>query len=141
MSYSQWVQEHAIKHKKIVAKLVAQNFTKEQIVDYFDFENMKKTEIDFCPLYAQNKKCHDMESLNCYLCSCPNFRFSDAGLKKIDDATQYSFCSINSQDGAQGIYGDAIHQDCSKCSVPHHRSYVLKHFNLDWNKIMKDCIL
>ena len=141
MSYSQWVQEHAIKHKKIVAKLVAQNFTKEQIVDYFDFENMKKTEIDFCPLYAQNKKCHDMESLNCYLCSCPNFRFSDAGLKKIDDATQYSFCSIDSKDGKQGVYGDAIHQDCSKCSVPHHRSYVLKHFNLDWSKIMKDCIL
>jgi len=141
MSYTQWLQEHAIKHKKIVAKLIAQEFSKEQIVDYFDFENMKKEERDFCPLYAQNKKCHDIASLNCYLCSCPNFRFSDAGLKKIDDATQYSFCSIDSKDGAQGVYGDAIHQDCSQCSVPHHKAYVLKHFNLDWSKIMKDCIL
>ncbi len=134
MGYTSWVQEHAIAHKKIIRKLVAQNYTKEEIIDYFDFENMKEKEPDFCPLYAQNKKCHDMESLNCYLCSCPNFRFNDKGIQKIDEKIQYSFCDIASKDGKQGVYGNKIHQDCSGCGVPHHRAYIEKHFDLDWAK-------
>ncbi len=141
MGYTQWVQNHAEKHKKIVDKLLAQNYTKEQIIDYFDFENMKIEEKDFCPLYAKNKKCHDMESLNCYLCSCPNFRYSDTGIQKIEKKTQYSFCNIDSKDGKQGVYGDKIHQDCSKCSVPHHREYVKKHFDYNWSNIMHKCAL
>ena len=141
MGYTQWVQNHAEKHKKIVDKLLAQNYTKEQIIDYFDFENMKIEEKDFCPLYAKNKKCHDMDSLNCYLCSCPNFRYSDTGIQKIEEKTQYSFCNIDSKDGKQGVYGDKIHQDCSKCSVPHHREYVKKHFDYNWSNIMHKCAL
>lgn len=139
MAYISWLQKHANKHKKIIDKLIAQNYTKEQIIDYFDFENMKEKEVDFCPLYAKNKKCHDMEHLNCYLCSCPNFRFNDEGIKKVDDKTQFSRCNINSKDGRQGVYGEKIHQDCSGCGVPHHRAYVEKHFDLDWAKIMKVC--
>ena len=141
MSYSTWFNEHAHKHKKIVDKLVALGYTKEQIIDYFDFENMVKNENAFCPLYKENKKCHEMESLNCYLCACPNFRFDDKGIKKVNENTQYSFCDIDSKDGSQSIYGDKIHQDCSKCGVPHHKSYVEKNFDLDWEKIMKKCSL
>ena len=139
MSYETWVKEHAKKHKKIIDKLLKQGLDKEQIIDYFDFENMKEKERDFCPLYAQNKKCHNMKELNCYLCSCPNFRFNDEGLKKMDGKTLFSTCSIESKEGKQGIYGEAIHQDCSGCTVPHHRAYVEKHFDLDWSKIMQDC--
>ncbi|MDQ7066651.1 MAG: hypothetical protein Q9M40_00825 [Sulfurimonas sp.] len=141
MSYTSWFKEHAAKHKIIVTKLMAKNYTKEQIIDYFDFENMLSAEPEFCPLYKESKKCHDMESLNCYLCACPNFRFDDAGIQKIDKNTQYSVCSIESKDGSQGLYGDAIHQDCSKCGVPHHRTYVEKHFDLEWTKAMKNCPL
>ena len=141
MSYISWVEAHAAKHKVIIEKLIAKEFTKEQIIDYFDFENMKEKEVDFCPLYAENRKCHNMESLNCYLCSCPNFRFKDEGVEKIEDKTKYSFCDIDSKDGRAGVYGDAIHQDCSGCSVPHHKTYVEKNFDLDWAKIMKKCIL
>ena len=141
MAYSDWFDKHSQKHKKIVEKLIEKAYSKEQIIDYFDFENMKKEEIDFCPLYAKDKKCHDMESLNCYLCACPNFRFKDEGIKKIESATQFSFCAINSKDGRQGLYGEKIHQDCSKCSVPHHREYVSKHFDLDWKKMMQKCSL
>ncbi|MBC8236684.1 MAG: hypothetical protein H8E76_00485, partial [Helicobacteraceae bacterium] len=112
-----------------------------QIIEYFDFENMVKQEKDFCLLYADNKKCHDMESLNCYLCACPNFRFDDKGIKKVGENTQYSFCDIESKDGSQGIYGEVIHQDCSKCGVPHHKNYVEKHFDLDWKVAMKKCAL
>ncbi len=139
MGYSNWVSKHATKHKQIVQKLLAQNYTKEMIIEYFDFENMKAKESDFCPLYAKNKKCHEIESLNCYLCSCPNFRFNDDGIKNIEAKTQYSFCAIDSKDGKQGIYGEKIHQDCSRCSVPHHKEYVEKHFDLDWMKTMKQC--
>lgn len=141
MSYTSWFNEHAAKHKIIVNKLVAKNYTKEQIIDYFDFDNMVKVEADFCPLYKDNKKCHDMQSLNCYLCACPNFRFDDKGIKKVENKTQYSFCNIESKDGSQGVYGDKIHQDCSKCAVPHHRSYVEKNFDLDWYKAMARCSL
>jgi hypothetical protein len=139
LGYNEWIQKHAKKHKNIVTKLVKKGFNTEEIISYFDFENMKKEEFDFCPLYAKNKKCHDMESLNCYLCACPNFRFNEAGIQKIDEKTQYSTCNIDSKDGKQGIYGEKIHQDCSGCFVPHHRAYVEKHFDLDWTKIMKAC--
>ncbi len=139
MSYTSWFEEHAQKHKNIVDKLLAKAYTKEQIIEYFDFENMVNAEKDFCPLYKDHKKCHDMESLNCYLCACPNFRFSDEGIKKVEKNTQYSFCDIESKDGSQGVYGDKIHQDCSKCSVPHHRSYVEKNFDLNWKKVMRNC--
>ncbi len=141
MSYKSWFSEHADKHKLIVEKLLDKNYTKEQIIDYFDFESMVKNENDFCPLYIDNKKCHDMESLNCYLCACPNFRFDDAGIQKVEQNTQYSFCNIESKDGEQGLYGDKIHQNCSGCGVPHHRSYVEKHFDFDWKKVMKACSL
>lgn len=141
MSYSQWFEEHASSHKKIVDKLVAQGKNKEQIIEYFEFENMVKNEKDFCPLYAEHRKCHDIEYLNCYLCACPNFRFKDEGIEQVGKKTKYSFCSIDSKDGSAGIYGDAIHQDCSKCSVPHVENYVAQKFELDWKKIMKDCSL
>lgn len=141
MSYTNWFDEHADKHKIIVKKLLDKDYRKKQIIDYFDFDNMLKNEPDFCPLYVDNKKCHDMASLNCYLCACPNFRFDDSGIKKIEENTQYSVCNIESKDGKQGVYGDKIHQDCSKCGVPHHRTYVEKHFDLDWKKVMQKCSL
>ncbi len=141
MGYKSWFENHAKKHKDIVDKLLAEGFTKEQIIDYFDFDNMVKEENDFCPLYKENRKCHEMESLNCYLCACPNFRFNDEGIKKVEEKTQFSFCDIDSKDGQQGIYGDKIHQNCSECSVPHHKLYVEKNFDLEWKKIMQKCNL
>lgn len=139
MTYISWFEDHAAKHKKLVDKLLKQNLTQEEIIEYFDFENMVKNEKEFCPLYANHKKCHEMEKLNCYLCACPNFRFTDEGIESVDDKTKYSFCSIDSKDGKIGVYGDAIHQDCSGCGVPHHKSYVEKHFDFDWSKIMQEC--
>ncbi|MFA6196815.1 MAG: hypothetical protein WC656_09240 [Sulfurimonas sp.] len=138
MSYKSWFDSHAQKHKKIVDKLLACENTKEEIIKYFEFENMLKEEPDFCPLYRENKKCHEIEYLNCYLCACPNFRFSDEGVEKVEEKTKYSFCAIHSKEGKAGVYGDAIHQDCSNCTVPHAKSYVEKYFDLDWKKIMKD---
>lgn len=141
MSYTEWFEAHAKKHEKIVQKLLRQNKTQDEIIEYFCFENMVQYENDFCPLYQENKKCHDIEQLNCYLCACPHFRFNDAGIEKQKDATKYSFCAIDSKNGAQGIYGDAIHQDCSRCSVPHHEEYIRKHFSYKWREIMQQCMV
>ena len=139
MSYSSWFDTHAKKHTTIVEKLLKKGYDKEGIIEYFEFENMVKNEFDFCPLYAKNQKCHEMDSLNCYLCACPNFRFNDDGIEQVKEKTKYSFCAIDSKDGQAGVYGEKIHQDCSKCQVPHTLEYVRKHFGYEWSNIMKKC--
>jgi len=129
LSYQSWFENHGQKHKKIVNKL--QHLSNEDIIKYFRFENMVKNEKDFCPLYKDNKKCHDLENLNCYFCGCPNFRLNEIK----------SFCDINSKDGGTIKSKDGfIHQDCSKCTVPHHEKYIVKHFDLDWEKVMSKVI-
>ena len=136
MSYTKWFENHAKRHKKIVDQL--SHLSDEEVVEYFDFDNMKIKHTDFCPLYAKNKKCHDIENLNCYLCACPNFRFNDNGFKKVENRTLFSKCNINSKDGDQFKTDNAIHQNCSGCLVPHHESYIQKNFSRNWFEIMKN---
>lgn len=126
MSYESWHQEHAKKHAFVMKKL--QHLSDDEVIEYFDFENMVKNEPDFCILYKENQKCHDLKELNCYFCACPNFRVGESK----------SFCSINSKDGGSMEHNGYIHQDCSKCTVPHHKSYVKTHFNRDWSKVLCD---
>jgi len=95
MSYKKWFFNHASKHKKIVDSL--KHLSDDEVIEYFDYDNMKKNHPDFCPLYAKDKKCHDMKHLNCYLCACPYFRFDDDGLYKEDDKVRYSICSIDAK--------------------------------------------
>lgn len=140
MSYLKWFSEHAQKHKKIVQKLLDQGYDKESILEYFDFENMCEKEPDFCLLYKEHKKCHEIEPLNCYLCACPHFRFNDEGMREHRGATQYSCCDIQSKHGGLVQYGDAIHQNCTNCLIPHHLKYISKHFDIDWEMIMCDCM-
>ena len=137
MSYKEWFDNHAKKHKKIVDKLLACNMDEDEIIEYFCYENMAKKEPDFCPLYKQNKKCHDMKELNCYLCACPHFRFDDDGLDTYNGVKVLSKCEINN--GAKIKSGEVIHHNCSTCSVPHHKHFVKKNFDLDWRKIMSEC--
>lgn len=136
MTYKDWCDEHALKHGNVMAKL--KGLSTDVIIEYFEYDNMKQKEPDFCFLYAQNKKCHDMEKLNCYLCACPHFRFDDMGIKKIGEKTLYSFCSINHKNGAIFESERAMHQDCSHCLVPHKSDFVKKLFDKKWNNIMKD---
>ncbi len=145
MTYRSWYEEQADRHKAVMKKLLEKGLTKEEIIAYFDFENMVKEEPDFCPLYTEKnsdgtlgKKCHEMKRLNCYLCACPNFRFNDEGLSQQAGKTLFSRCAIDSKDGVQGVYGNTIHQDCSNCAVPHHLRYIEKHYDEDWKKIMKE---
>jgi len=129
MSYQSWIKSHSIKHKKIMDKLT--HLSDDEVIEYFRFDNMVQNEPDFCPLYKDNKKCHDMDDLNCYLCACPNFRVG----------TQKSHCNIESKDGGSIVAKDGyIHQDCSKCIVPHKEKYIKENFDNEWIEIMKDAI-
>jgi len=136
MSYKKWFDAHAAKHRAIMEKL--SHLSDEEVIAYFRFENMVKNEPEFCPLYAENKKCHDMEELNCYLCACPNFRFNDAGFAVEEGKTLFSTCSIESPDGDRYVSDTAIHQNCAGCIVPHRESYIQKVFDRDWLKIMQE---
>lgn len=136
MSYRKWFDAHAAKHAAIMEKLTHQS--DEEVIEYFRFENMVKNESDFCPLYAENKKCHDTADLNCYLCACPNFRFNDQGFTSEGGKTLFSTCSIESPDGDRYISESAIHQNCAGCIVPHRESYIKKVFDRNWLKIMKE---
>lgn len=124
MSYQSWHEEHSQKHEKIMKKI--SNFSIDEIIEYFDYENMKVKEKDFCILYSQNKKCHDISALNCYMCACPNFRVSETK----------SFCSIDSKDGGSLIHNGFTHQDCSKCIVPHKKEYIKNNFSHSWKEMM-----
>jgi len=136
MSYLSWFIEHGNKHAKVMQKL--RHLSDKDVIKYFRFENMLKNEADFCPLYKEAKKCHDIENLNCYLCACPNFRFDDKGFRQEEEKTLYSLCDIESKDGDRYISEDAIHQNCTGCAVPHVESYILKHFSRDWFEMMQN---
>ncbi len=136
MSYSSWFQAHGKKHKEIIERL--SHLSDDELIEYFRFDNMVQKEPDFCPLYKDNKKCHDKDELNCYLCACPNFRFNEEGFEKDKEQILYSKCDINSKDGSQYKSKNAIHQNCAGCFVPHSEQYIKKHFSRNWFKIMKN---
>ncbi len=135
MAYLDWFDKHAIKHEIIMKKLT--HLSDDEVIKYFEYDNMVKKEKDFCPLYEKNKKCHEMENLNCYLCACSNFRFNDEGFKEVRKKKLFSYCSIDSIDGAQFEGDTYIHQNCAGCQVPHLVPFIKKKFNRDWKKIMK----
>ena len=135
MNYSTWFESNGQKHKNIMKKLEA--LSDDEVIAYFKFENMVEKEPDFCFLYKENKKCHEMEDLNCYLCACPYFRFNDEGFSKEGERVLYSTCSIEAKEGTQFISDDAVHHDCSACTIPHHEAYIMKHFSRDWFSIMR----
>lgn len=136
MSYKQWFLDHAAKHRAVMEKLT--HLSDEEVIRYFRFENMVQNESDFCPLYAENKKCHETDELNCYLCACPNFRFNDAGFAIEEGKTLFSTCSIESPDGDRYVSDTAIHQNCAGCIVPHRESYIRKVFDRDWLAVMNE---
>ncbi len=138
MTYLKWFEAHANKHKAIMDRLT--ELSNSEVIEYFSYKNMKEKHVDFCPLYAENKKCHEMEDLNCYLCACMHFRFSDIGLEKEGDKTLYSLCSIEAKEGKIFNSVNAIHQDCSDCLIPHRKQVIEKQFSRDWREIMKKSI-
>jgi len=136
MTYLKWFQTHGEKHRKIMEKLTT--LSDEEVIAYFRFENMAVKEPDFCPLYADRKKCHEIKVLNCYLCACPYFRFDDAAIEKSDGKELRSLCSIDAVKSSFIEHDDIIHLDCSACLLPHKKAFIHRHFDRDWFEIMKE---
>ncbi|NLC28631.1 MAG: hypothetical protein GX780_07660 [Campylobacteraceae bacterium] len=126
-SYKYWLNSHTIKKEKIVNYLRLKGLCSEEVVDYFVFENMALKERDFCPLYAKNQKCHDIEYLNCFFCACPHFVFKDEGLfVRENGIIVKSRCAINSSFSKVVLNEKEEHLDCSNCTLPHIYSFLTK---------------
>lgn len=137
MKYIDWHREHSLKHKAIIEHI--KDKSKDEIIEYFYYDNMRQKHPNFCQLYAQNSKCHDMKNLNCYMCGCPYFRFKDDGIEIKGNRVVYSYCTQNL--GDEFISDNAIHHDCSECTLPHSKKFISDNFDLDWNVIMGDVVL
>ncbi len=135
MTYSGWFDTHAAKHRVIMEKLA--DLSDEEVIAYFRYDNMVEKEPDFCPLYATAARCHDLPELNCYLCACPHFRFSDRGMGIEGGKTRYSACAIGAVGGETFQTDTRIHHDCSRCVIPHDEATIRTVFRRDWKKIMK----
>lgn len=141
MSYASWFYAHGAKHATLMQALKAQGMDDASIMTYFRFENLAKTQTDFCPLFATQEPCHTMPKLNCFLCACPHFRFDDAGCGTHDGAVIYSYCAIDAKEGKLARFGDALHQDCSECTLPHKEAVVRKELKMSWFETMGECDL
>ena len=135
MTFAEWKLNHIKKVSLILTKLALKG-TKDinEIVEYFDYDNMAKNEKDFCPLYELGTKCHDVKKLNCYFCGCPFFIESDTTpLEKNGDIRVMSVCSIGASK-ADIFIQDGVQQcDCTNCYIPHNAKFV-KDFLENGNK-------
>jgi hypothetical protein len=126
MSYLSWYIKSQKKYNILISSLQKRGFSKKNLIEYFRFENLSIKQSFFCPLFAKNKKCHNIANLNCYMCACDNFRLTTSGRVK-------SYCRLNL--GHKIESKGKIHQDCSKCSVPHKKRYIEKAFKFKWNEM------
>ena len=101
------------------------------IIGEFRFDVRSKTYPSACICYEQQKQCHDMPDLNCFLCYCPYYRITSTE----------GGCLRGSNDG-KWYYSDKLPLgkiwDCSGCTYPHTENAVKEHltraFKPKWGK-------
>lgn len=91
--------------------------TVDEMVDYFDFENMSKYQKHFCILYKTGTKCHEIQNLNCFFCACPFYVVQDE---------KHTFCKINSKFASYIVLDDLNICDCTNCHFIHKKFVVNK---------------
>jgi len=140
MTFKEWEDDHVEKVEVILKKLEGES--KLAITNYFDYDNMVKMEPDFCPLYATNTKCHDIDSLNCFLCSCPFFKYSDdLPLRTENGIDVMSVCVIDSNTAGTFTQNGKQQCDCSGCHIPHKKRFVKRHLEaIDREIVVGDAI-
>jgi Zn-finger protein len=89
----------------------------EDILGDHDFKKRKKSNPESCICYQQDKKCHNIEELNCFFCYCPEYNRSVEGgsCKRESPNAKY----INNKDGGKIL-------DCSGCDFPHKKENAIK---------------
>lgn len=129
MTFKEWEIDHNSKVDTILKKLG--NISHEEVTNYFNYDNMIKAEPNFCELYKTNSKCHDMDDLNCFLCGCPFFKYSDETPILIEDGVEVmSICVINSKNAGAYVQDGKQQCDCSGCIIPHKQRFVKKHLEM-----------
>lgn len=88
----------------------------KEIIDSWDFDLRKKTNPNGCLCYQEDKKCHDIENLNCFFCYCPNY----------DRTINEGGCKINNPKGKYIDGKDGKIWDCSNCDFPHVKDNAIK---------------
>lgn len=123
MTFHEWRTKHTEDLVVLLSSLPVDSI--DEIISYFDYDNMSKAHPEFCPLYSTSTKCHDMKRLNCFFCACPHFKCSDEPLFVSENGTKtMSICTISSKQ-AQSFTIDNISQcDCSTCFIPHTHSHI-----------------
>lgn len=88
----------------------------EETINIWDFETRKKSYPESCICYQENKKCHNIENLNCFFCYCPEYNRS----------LEEGGCKINSPSGKYIKTTNGKIWDCSGCTFPHEKENVIK---------------
>lgn len=88
----------------------------QELISEWDFEARKKVNTYGCICYEKNKKCHDIDELNCFFCYCPNY----------DRTVKEGLCKIDSPDGKYIDTSNGKILDCSDCTFPHTRENAIK---------------
>ena len=126
MTFAAWTKAHNKSVDLILEKL--KGSTVDEIFNYFNYDNMVEAEPNFCPLYKDNIKCHNVNNLNCFLCSCPFFKYSDNMPIHYDMGIKVmSVCTINAKDASAFVSGREQQCDCSNCLIPHSEHFVKMH--------------
>lgn len=96
--------------------------TPEEITNFFRRSNLQEKEPDFCPLFKNNGKCHDIpdDQLICYYCACPFYDPFHYDKRK----KEFGRCTINSKYGHRNKYG---YWNCSACTLPHNEKFVMRY--------------
>ena len=136
MTYAEWSTDYVTKRSNLITELAKQDYNIEQIINYFDFDNMVANQPTYCGLYASSTKCHNIDKLNCFFCGCPHFTYKDEGTIQPNGRTLYSSCNINAIKGSEFITDGAVHQDCSNCEIPHRPNFA--HINAP--KVIKELL-
>ncbi len=88
----------------------------EEIISMWDFDKQKKANPNGCICYEQDKKCHNIENLNCFFCYCPNY----------DRTVKEGKCKINSSKAKYIDNHEGKILDCSDCDFPHTKENAIK---------------
>jgi hypothetical protein len=100
------------------------------IIHETDYKTRSKKHPDSCPCYNSSGSCHiDIESLNCFLCACPNYSLPMPGFCKIDSPFKKNFIDNN-------IPGGFV-LDCSDCIIPHFQGYLRTYLEKNIDSLKK----
>lgn len=97
--------------KEIIEKRI------NKLIEEWDFERRKESNSEECICYKQDKKCHNIEDLNCLFCFCPYYNTQLAEGK----------CNITSPMARYIDNHDGKILDCGDCDLMHRKENIKRY--------------